>query len=175
MAAILGSRSSDVLSGLGLPPVLRSGDRLRVGRSELPVPGVDVAPVPTLPAGEVVLRVSPGPRADWFVSDAVDLLVGSEWEVTSRSNRVGLRLAGPEIERAGSGELPSEGMVTGAIQVPPSRQPVLFLADHPTTGGYPVIAVVRSVDLPRAAQAGPGDRIRFLKVKPDQYGLLSDL
>ena len=77
------------------------------------------------------------------------------------SDRVGLRLAGPRLGRARVDELPSEGLVPGAVQVPPDGAPVLFLADHPVTGGYPVLAVVRSADLPAAAQLRPGDVVPF--------------
>lgn len=156
---VLGSRSTDLLSGVGPAPT-RAGDRFLLGTSPLPVPGVDVAPVAP-PAGEVTLRVRIGPRADWFTSGALGALTGSSWEVTQESNRIGLRLAGPVLARRRDGELPSEGMVIGALQVPPSGQPVLFLPDHPTTGGYPVIAVVVTADLPAAGQLRPGDRVAF--------------
>ena len=81
--------------------------------------------------------------------------------MTPHSDRTGLRLDGPALARAGPAELPSEGMVAGALQVPPGGQPILLLADHPVTGGYPVIAVVRSADLAVAAQLRPGQRVRF--------------
>jgi allophanate hydrolase subunit 2 len=113
------------------------------------------------PAADPVLRILPGPRADWFGADALERLLGSVWEVTSDADRVGVRLDGPRLERADDRELPSEGMVEGALQVPPSGRPVLFLADHPVTGGYPVIAIVAEDDIPAAAQARPGSRIRF--------------
>jgi allophanate hydrolase subunit 2 len=77
-----------------------------------------------------------------------------------------MRLEGRQLERAGSGELPTEGMVRGAIQVPPGGEPVLFLADHPVTGGYPVAAVVCDADVDRAAQVRPGQRVRFILVPP---------
>ena len=77
------------------------------------------------------------------------------------SDRVGARLEGPVLERAIPDELPSEGMIAGALQVPPGGGPVLFLADHPVTGGYPVLAVVVTADLPAAAQLRPGDVVRF--------------
>ncbi|NRQ31057.1 biotin-dependent carboxyltransferase family protein [Nonomuraea sp. NN258] len=156
---VLGSRSTDALSGLG-PPPLRAGTLLPVG----PVAGladipVDLAPPPGPPPA--VLRVLPGPRDDWFTSGALESLCAAPYEVSQDSNRVGVRLRGPELTRARRGELASEGMVTGAIQVPPSGQPIVFLADHPPTGGYPVIGVVRAADLPIAAQLRPGDRVRF--------------
>jgi biotin-dependent carboxylase-like uncharacterized protein len=152
---VLGSRSTDVLAGLG-PPVPSAGDLLPVGPAGGPLPLVDVAPVAEPAAGDVVLTVLPGPRRDWFGDAAWSQLVGARWEVTADSNRVGLRLDGPALTRDRSGELPSEGMVRGAVQVPPSGLPVLFLADSPVTGGYPVIAYVADEDVDRAAQLRPG-------------------
>jgi allophanate hydrolase subunit 2 len=100
-----------------------------------------------------------GPRDDWFTSTAIERLLSEPFTVNPASNRIGLRLDGPPLERARTGELPSEGMVPGAIQVPPSGRPILLLADHPTTGGYPVIAVVAERDLAVAAQLRPGQRL----------------
>ncbi|MBE3000890.1 biotin-dependent carboxyltransferase family protein [Nocardiopsis sp. HNM0947] len=157
---VLGSRSTDVLAGLG-PDVLVPGTRLPVGPAPEGMPGIDLAPVGPVGASEVVLRAEPGPRADWFTGAALETLFTGAFEVTPRSDRVGARLSGPVLERAREGELPSEGMVAGALQVPPGGEPVLFLADHPATGGYPVVAVVCAADLPLAAQARPGTRVRF--------------
>jgi biotin-dependent carboxylase-like uncharacterized protein len=156
---VLGSRSTDTLSGLG-PAPLRAGDELPVGALAADEPTVDVAPV-AVPSSAPVLRVLPGPRRDWLAPEAETALVGSEWRVSADSDRVGLRLAGPALRRARDDELPSEGLVPGALQVPPDGAPVLFLADHPVTGGYPVLAVVVTADLPAAAQLRPGDRLRF--------------
>ncbi|GAA2215579.1 hypothetical protein GCM10009850_110470 [Nonomuraea monospora] len=154
---VLGSRSTDSLSGLG-PEPLRAGTLLPVGRPE-GVISVDLAPPPgPRPA---VVRVLPGPRDDWFVPEAMAELCARPYQVTPDSNRVGVRLRGPRLERAKDGELPSEGMVTGAVQVPPSGQPIVFLADHPPTGGYPVIGVVPEADLPVIAQLRPGEEVRF--------------
>ncbi|WP_448616689.1 5-oxoprolinase subunit C family protein [Modestobacter sp. URMC 112] len=158
--AVLGSRATDVLAGLG-PPVVRAGDVLPVGAPALALPGVDLAPVADPPGGEVTVPVLPGPRADWFGAAAWDALTGSAYAVTSESNRVGLRLDGPVLERERTGELPSEGMVRGALQVPPSGTPVLFLADHPVTGGYPVIGYVADAHVDRCAQLRPGQVLRF--------------
>lgn len=156
---VLGSRSTDSLSGLG-PAPLRAGTVLPVGPVEaLPPILVDVAP--RAAAARPVLRVLAGPRDDWFVADALADLCAQPYEVSQDSNRVGVRLRGPELKRAREGELPSEGMVVGAVQVPPSGQPIVFLADHPPTGGYPVIGVVVTADLPLAAQLRPGDLVRF--------------
>jgi biotin-dependent carboxylase-like uncharacterized protein len=159
----LGSRSADTLAALGPDPLV-PGDRLPVGPACGALPGVDVAPVRPPEAGDVTLRVVDGPRADWFTDAAREALVGEAYEVTPESNRVGMRLSGTVLERVHDRELPSEGMVCGALQVPPSGQPTLFLADHPVTGGYPVIAVVVSADLPRAAQVRPGQRVTFTGV-----------
>jgi biotin-dependent carboxylase-like uncharacterized protein len=160
---VLGSRSTDLLSGLG-PPPLTDGTVLPLGRPDGVHTRVDVVPHPG-PPSELVLRVTPGPRDDWFTASALRTLATGTYRVSSASNRIGLRTEGPSLERAVSGELPSEGMVLGAVQVPPDGRPVVFLADHPTTGGYPVIAVVRGADLPAAAQAVPGTPVRFMVVR----------
>jgi biotin-dependent carboxylase-like uncharacterized protein len=160
---VLGSRATDLLSGLG-PPPLADGTVLPLGSPAGPPARVDAAPQPR-PPGELVLRVTPGPRDDWFTARAVRDLTTRAYRVSSASNRIGLRTEGPALERARTGELPSEGMVLGAVQVPPDGRPVVFLADHPTTGGYPVIAVVRTADLPAAAQAVPGTPVRFVAVR----------
>jgi biotin-dependent carboxylase-like uncharacterized protein len=154
---VLGSRASDVLSGLGPAPLV-AGDVLPVGTPGARFPAVDSVAAPDL-AGEVVLRAVRGPRDGWV--DDVDALVASTWSVTERSNRVGMRLGGHALHPARDHELPSEGAWRGAVQVPPSGEPVLFLADHPVTGGYPVVAVVVDADVDRAAQLRPGDPVRF--------------
>jgi biotin-dependent carboxylase-like uncharacterized protein len=157
---VLGSRSTDLLSGLG-PAPLAPGDRLPIGACEgLADIVVDVAPAPPLPETPV-LRVLPGPRDDWFTEEALATLTSAFYEVSPDSNRVGVRLDGPPLVRARGGELRSEGVVTGSIQVPPSGLPIIFLADHPTTGGYPVIAVLGSAAVAAAAQLRPGQRLRF--------------
>ncbi|GAA4036258.1 biotin-dependent carboxyltransferase family protein [Streptomyces shaanxiensis] len=160
---VLGSRSTDLLSGLG-PPPLTDGAVLPLGRPTRLHARVDVAPQPAPPT-ELVLRVTLGPRDDWFTPPAVRAFTSRAYSVSAASNRIGLRTEGPALERALTSELPSEGVVLGAVQVPPDGRPVVFLADHPTTGGYPVIAVVRAADLPAAAQAVPGTPIRFVAVR----------
>ncbi|MDP9826569.1 biotin-dependent carboxylase-like uncharacterized protein [Kineosporia succinea] len=155
---VLGSRSTDVLSGLG-PSPLAAGDVLPVGLPS-PVPVVDFVAPPGI-LGEPVLDVVPGPRADWFTEAALVTLVRTPWKVSSTSNRVGLRLEGVPLERRRPQELPSEGTATGSLQVPGNGLPVLFLGDHPVTGGYPVIGVVTRSSLDRAAQAAPGTTLRF--------------
>jgi biotin-dependent carboxylase-like uncharacterized protein len=114
------------------------------------------------PGRAITARVDRGPRADWFDDDSWRRLVSQEWTLSPDSNRIGARLVGRPLTQTRLEELPSEGMVLGALQVPPSGLPTVFLADHPVTGGYPVIAVVRRTDLDLLGQARPGQRIRFL-------------
>lgn len=155
---LLGSRSRDTLAGLGPEPV-RVGDSLAVGREVAGEMLVDAVPPATYDE-RPVLRVVRGPRADW-VADA-DRLVAQAWRVGAASDRVGLRLEGAPFAAApGKGELPSEGALRGAIQVPPGGGPVVFGPDHPVTGGYPVVGVVVDADTDRLAQLRPGEELRF--------------
>jgi biotin-dependent carboxylase-like uncharacterized protein len=160
-APVLGSRSTDTMSGIGPGPLvagqlLASGDVTEsgvVGNPELQ---------PDFPGdGVTVLDIVMGPRADWFDESALESLCGQDWVVKPQSNRVGMRLQGTPLQRTRQGELASEGTVAGALQVPPEGLPVLFLADHPITGGYPVIAVVVDSQLDRAGQVPIGGKIRF--------------
>lgn len=157
---VLGSRATDVLSGLG-PDPLTDGARLPLGVPVGPAPWLDGAPAPG-PVRELALPLALGPRDTWFTADALRTIGRAAYVVSAASNRIGLRTEGPALERAERGELPSEGVVLGAVQVPPDGRPVLFLHDHPTTGGYPVIGVVPADALPAAAQAVPGTPVRFL-------------
>ena len=158
---VLGSCSTDVLSGLG-PEPLRAGQELRVARQAGPLPGLDLVPPSRPPAS---LEVLPGPRRDWFTDDAWAALLGTPWEVSSASDRVAVRLGGAVLRRSRTGELPSEAMVRGAVQVPASGQPLVFGPDHPVTGGYPVIAVLTERDADHAAQLRPGETVRFTMVR----------
>lgn len=158
---VLGSRSTDTMSGLG-PPPLAAGTVLEVGTSTVHLPRVDHAPVAHPENGQVTLRVTAGPRRDWFADTGQ--LATIAWSVSDKSDRLGVRLVGGAVERAREyqdAELPSEGMVRGAIQVPPNGEPVIFLNDHPVTGGYPVIGVTRTADIDRAAQLVPGQAVRL--------------
>jgi KipI family sensor histidine kinase inhibitor len=186
---VLGSRSTDTMSGLG-PVPLTAGKLLPVAEVQGVRPvGVPEASTLRLGSASAELRVTLGPRDDWFNEQALQDLSGQEWTVTDQSNRIGVRLVpaenpvgtpaggphgaptatagqGRALVRRREGELASEGAVAGALQVPPAGHPVLFLVDHPVTGGYPVIAVVVPEDLPTAAQLPPGHRIRFTIVDP---------
>jgi len=154
---VLGSRSTDTLSGLG-PALLAVGDRLPVGVDPRVPIVADHAPLPTLGS---VARISPGPRLDWFDVGSFELLLERSLTILD-SSRIGTRLSGVRLVRRHRHELPSEGLISGAIQVPPDSDPVMMLADHPTTGGYPVIAVVHPDDVTVVAQTAPGRTIRFI-------------
>ncbi|MHC3819937.1 5-oxoprolinase subunit C family protein [Streptomyces sp. DT9] len=159
---VLGSRSADLLSGLG-PDPLSDGDVLPLGPpSPAGPPATAVVPWPGVPA-ELVLPVLLGPRHTWFTADTLRTLTTAAYRVSAQSNRIGLRTEGPELARARQGELPSEGMVLGAIQIPPDGRPVVFLNDHPTTGGYPVVGVVPESALAGAARVAPGTVVRFVR------------
>lgn len=160
-ARVVGSRATDLLAGLG-PAPLRAGDLLAVAAEVTgPVPVAELVPWGAPRDDEVEVPLAPGPRADWFEESARRLLFEETWTVSTQADRVGVRLDGPQLLRAVSGELPSEGMVPGALQVPPSGRPVVLLADGPVTGGYPVIAVVTDAALDLFGQVRPGTRIRF--------------
>lgn len=161
VASVLGSASRDSLAKLG-PEPLTAGDSLTPAGARAQAISPLYQPDLPRPGTVVTLDLLPGPRDDWFTAKGRATLTAQAWTVTPESSRSGKRLTGPEpLERCDSAELPSEGAVPGAIQVPHSGQPVLFLADHPLTGGYPVIAVVAPHHLDLAAQIPPGAQIRF--------------
>lgn len=161
VAPVLGSRSTDTLSWLG-PDPLAAGDRLPLGP---PVPaGAPVGlgvPRSVPECGPLHLRARAGPRHDWLSPAGMAILDGGLFRVGASSDRTGVRLSGPVVEVDRSGDLPSEGMVAGAVQIPPDGQPIVLLRNHPTTGGYPVAAVVDDTGLDRLAQARPGVTVRF--------------
>lgn len=168
VAPVLGSRSTDTLSGLG-PAPLTEGTRLPLGpaRTRSDRPPAAFVPVPaSVVGGHVDLPLHLGPRDGWL-HDAAAELRAARWTVAPAGDRIGVRLDGVDgarLERAAAHrdeELPSEGLVTGAVQVPGDGRPVVFLADHPTTGGYPVVGVVDPAALPALAQARPGSSVRL--------------
>lgn len=157
---VLGSAASDLLSGEG-PAPLKVGDVLPVKAPAWPSivllgdEGVE------LPGDHLTVHITLGPRDDWFDNDQVDSLLSQRWVVTDRSNRIGLRLDGTPLLRNRVGELPSEGVVAGGIQMPAEGLPVVFMRDHPVTGGYPVIGVIDAADLDGLAQLAPGATLGF--------------
>ena len=171
VAPVLGSRATDLLSGLG-PAKLRDGDMLPLGVPSSPPRPADTYPVTVtgpdadhLSTTAFELPVLPGPRAADFPEPAWQVLTRGEYTVSQSSNRVALRLDGPRLPRTGADSIPSEGAVLGAIQVPADGLPIVLLADHPPTGGYPVLAVVPAAALALAAQAPPAARLRFRRVE----------
>ncbi|MFT4044253.1 MAG: biotin-dependent carboxyltransferase family protein [Gordonia sp. (in: high G+C Gram-positive bacteria)] len=165
VTAVLGSRSTDTLSGLG-PAALRAGDVLPVGAAGPGWPPVTTAPRDNRRPDVVELDAGPGPRRDHLRIPG-DLYTG-HWEVTPASNRIGVRLARPPESglavlrhRDDIAQLRSEPVAHGSVQVPPAGEPIIFLADHPVTGGYPVCAVLTARSMARAAQLVTGQRVRF--------------
>ena len=160
---VLGSRSYDTLAGLG-PLPLTEGDLVPIGPvPDEPVPELDQAPRPSPVETGLVLPLAPGPHRDWFPDP--DALIRGEWTVSAEADRVGVWLEGPRIARR-SQEIPTEGMCLGAVEVVPSGRACVFLADHPITGGYPVIGVVPRRHLDALAQARPGQPVTFRPVDP---------
>ena len=153
---VLGSRSFDTLAGLG--PRLQTGDRIAVGEDPKTPIATDLGFAQSLTE---VVNLSDGPRRDWFTDEAWTILTTQPFVVSPSGNRVGARLTGTPLQRREVRELLSEGLVEGAIQVPPDGHPIVMLADHPVTGGYPVIAVVAFDHLPSVVQARPGTMLRF--------------
>ncbi|MBY5990880.1 biotin-dependent carboxyltransferase family protein [Ferrimonas balearica] len=161
--ATLGSRATLVRARLGGVEgrALETGDTLPLIPYDGPVPGgisttlhlLDPAPI----------RVIPGPQAEAF-EGGVAALCAHPYRLSEQSDRMGCRLSGPPLTRRDEREWLTEGTVAGAIQVPPDGQPIVLMADGQPTGGYPKVAVVASVDLPRLAQARPGDTLTFVQV-----------
>ena len=176
---VLGSSSTDMLSGLG-PDAVQPGDVLSIGSlEETSVRRATVNPIRIGPHGtdetatdgnHGVVRCILGPRDDWFDESEQRRFAETKWTVRGNSNRIGLRLAPPAgqepLARSREGELQSEGMTGGCVQVPPNGEPVVFLADHAVTGGYPVIATVIPEDLDIAGQLPPGGTLTFQLVDP---------
>jgi len=179
---VLGSRSTDTLAGLG-PPTLAAGAGFDLGSAGLPTgwspvggsPARDSRALATGPAdlplgarpalpnngGAVEVGLAPGPRVDWIGDEGLDRMVASSWSVSATSDRTGMRLDGPGLAWVRPGEPHSEGMVAGAVQIPPAGLPIVLLANHATTGGYPAVAVVGPSGLEVLAQCPPGTVIRF--------------
>lgn len=155
----LGSAATDTMSGLG-PARLAPHDVLHTGTPSAIPTAPDVAPW-RVAGDHITLRVRRGPRLGLFVADAWDVLTSATWIVSTAADRIGVRLDGPELPRADASELPSEGMVIGALQVPPTGRPVILLPDGPVTGGYPVIGVIAREDRAALGQLRPGGTLRL--------------
>jgi biotin-dependent carboxylase-like uncharacterized protein len=167
---VLGSASTYVRAGIGglEGRGLLSGDFLPLAiarattRPELRLPS-------SLPStGDQTIRVVLGPQQEYFTEAAIAALLGSEFRVSQSADRMGMRLDGPLLQHRGGWDIVSDAIATGAIQVPGSGQPIVLLADHQTTGGYPKIAIVISADLPVIGRRRPGDPIRFAVVTVEE-------
>lgn len=142
-------RAGDIVVG-------RAPDRMSVGRFEGPAALVGAQ-----------LRVLRGPHLDRLAGGTFEALVAAEYRVSGRGDRQGIRLDGPPLAATAAPML-SEGVVWGALQLPPDGQPIILLADHQTVGGYPVAAVVISADLPLLGQLAPGEPLRLVEVSRDE-------
>jgi allophanate hydrolase subunit 2 len=155
----MGSHSYDELSQIGTPPI-KAGDQLSISNQVAGSISGDYFPNFAVSGqAEIQLEAKPAPRWSGFSNGQT--LFETEYQVTESSNRVGMRLSGPELIWNSKERLASEGVVTGAIQIPVDGMPLIFGPDHPTTGGYPVIAVVSRNSLNLLAQSAPGTKVRF--------------
>lgn len=165
MPLVLGSRATHVASRTGglEGRALRAGDRLPpAGEAERTVRAGDRWPgVIRLPNRGVRIRVIPGPHQDRFGADGIAALEAGRYSVSAESDRMGYRLSGPALRQSAEGEVISSAVPTGSIQVPPSGEPIILMADHQTTGGYPRIGTVITADVPLVAQLAPADWIQF--------------
>lgn len=155
---VLGSRSFDTLGRVG-PPPLRSGDLLPIGSGATGPPWFEVVPVVPL-SHPALIAVHLGPRNDWLRAGQAARLLATTWIVSGDSDRIGLRIGGAALLRR-SGEIPTEAMIPGAVQLPMDGRPIILGPDCGTTGGYPVIAVVTRGGLDRVGQLRPDDALRF--------------
>lgn len=163
----LGSRSTDLKAGFGglEGRALHDGDALPLATPErLPARSIGMRP----PDWDATVRVLPGPEHEDFSTASREALWAADWKLTPQSNRMGYRFAGPELRRERGAELASHGVLPGVIQVPPSGQPIVLLADAQTTGGYPKIGVVIRADLWKLGQLRLGATLRFTPCTTDE-------
>jgi KipI family sensor histidine kinase inhibitor len=160
---VLGSRSTDLPAGFGgfEGRALRAGDVLSLGPPPREASETGARHEPS-PSTTPTLRVILGPQADCLTPESLPRFLGESYDVAATSDRVGCRLSGPRLVHRGAAEIASEGMLPGSVQIPPDGQPIVMMADAPTTGGYPKVATVIAADLERLAQIVPGaGRVRF--------------
>jgi antagonist of KipI len=160
VAPTLGSRATHLVSRMGgvNGRALIAGDRLPLGvRSKLG----HLVTKTRKSRSDPTLRVLPGPQADYFTDDALDVLQSAPYVVAASSDRMGFRLEGPPLTHARGADIISDATPLGVLQVPASGQPILLMADRQTTGGYPKVATVIAADLTIAGQLSPGDRVTF--------------
>ena len=165
---VMGSRSTDMSAKLGgfEGRALKAGDVLPT------TSGGDWTPTDLqyeIPVYEsaVTVRVVPGPQEEYFTAAGLETFFSAGYEISPNSDRMGLRLEGPEIESRSGTDIVSDGIVFGSIQVPSGGKPIILMADHQTAGGYAKIGTVLSLDLPKLAQARPGDTVRFQRISAE--------
>ena len=163
---VLGSTSTYVRAAIGGLDgrALRRGDFVPLAIARASKRAELRLPLPLTPTGDQPIRVVLGPQQEYFTEEAVAAFLLAEFRISQSADRMGMRLDGPFLQHRGGWDIVSDAITTGAIQVPGSGQPILLLADHQTTGGYPKIATVISADLPVVGRRRPGDRLRFAAV-----------
>lgn len=156
---VLGGRGTLLVASLGGHEgrPLRKGDVLRVGTAA----AID-GPMPPPPGARTEIRVIGGPDAERFDPNALDILLGSTFRISAQGDRAGIRLVGPALGRSDGDAGRSAPMVRGAIQVPASGEPIVLGPDHPTVGGYPVLATVIDADVGNLMARVPGADVRFV-------------
>ena len=167
---VLGSASTYVRAALGgfEGRALQSGDMVPLAIASAPDRRELRLSNPLDPARDQPIRVIPGPQLEYFTQEAAAALLGAEFRISQSADRMGMRLDGPPLHHRQGWDIVSDAIATGAIQVPGSGQPILLLADHQTTGGYPKIATVISADLPVVGRRRPGDALRFTAVTVEE-------
>ncbi|MDO5545587.1 MAG: biotin-dependent carboxyltransferase family protein [Eubacteriales bacterium] len=165
LPVVMGSVSTNVKCVLGgfQGRKLQAGDELPLNQSGAAFQSRQIPPPEDYP-GSISLRVLLGPQDDAFTRKGIDTFLGSEYTVTDKADRMGIRLSGEKIESKDGVDILSDGIAAGSVQIPASGTPIIMMADRQTTGGYAKIATVISADLGRAAQARPGTRIHFVQV-----------
>lgn len=165
---VMGSRATDMSAKLGgfEGRALKAGDVLPTLPDDDWTPPALAYDLPTYES-TVTVRVVPGPQEEYFTAAGLDTFFSASYEISPNSDRMGLRLEGPEIESHNGTDIVSDGIVFGSIQVPSGGKPILLMADHQTAGGYAKIGTVLSLDLPKLAQARPGDTVRFQRISAE--------
>ena len=172
-SVIAGSRSTYIRGGIGRD--VESGDRIPLGNllNGMTPRRLPHKYIPDYPS-EIILKVVSGPQDDYFTQAGMENFSNEGYKITDNSDRMGCRLEGRKIEHSRDSGIISEGVPLGAIQVPGDGKPIILLADRQTTGGYPIIATVITPDIPKIAQAKPGDTIKFESIELDEaYSIYS--
>lgn len=163
---VMGSRSTNLKCAFGGygGRTLKAGDVLELGKPKLSFDRVKKRRTKGLETEKIIeVRAVPGPQQEYFTEAGEKAFYSGTYTITDQSDRMGYRLKGPSVESKNGTDIISDAIPLGAVQIPPSGQPIVLLADRQTTGGYAKIAVVCSFDIPKLVQGRPGDKVRFLK------------